>query len=128
MEEYDDGYDSAASFEAAGADRSEDMEPAEPTVDWQTVEQHFGLDPSYQYTEAQVMAYIEDYKADMRGAARQPRRYTLDERLAITEQMSMYGGSFAKALAKAWQVADSTNGRRVEEAFPELLEKYHKGL
>lgn len=29
-DEYDDGYDSAASFEAAGADRLEDMEPAEP--------------------------------------------------------------------------------------------------
>lgn len=29
IEEYDDGYDSAASFEAAGADRPEDMEPAE---------------------------------------------------------------------------------------------------
>ena len=32
IEEYDDGYDSAASFEAAGADRPEDMEPAPESI------------------------------------------------------------------------------------------------
>lgn len=31
--EYDDGYDSAALFEAAGADRPEDMEPREAEGD-----------------------------------------------------------------------------------------------
>ena len=128
MEEYDDGYDSAASFEAAGADRPEDMEPAEPTVDWLDVVRHFGLDESFQYTEAQVMNYTEDYKADMRGVARQPRRYTLDERLAIIDRIESYGGHFAKAIAKALLVADEGNLRRLEEAFPELLERYHKGL
>lgn len=30
--EYDDGYDSAESFERAGADRPEDMEPEEPNM------------------------------------------------------------------------------------------------
>jgi len=38
IEEYDDGYDSAASFEAAGADRPEDCEdPADRLPIWRVV-------------------------------------------------------------------------------------------
>lgn len=126
MAEYDDGYSSKADFEAAGADRPEDMEPAEPTVDWLTVAQYFGLDPSYQYTEAQATHYVEEYKADMRSPVNRVRHYTLDERLAIVDRIEGYGGHFAKAIAKALLVADSSNIRRLEDAFPELLEKYHR--
>lgn len=52
------------------------------------------------------------------------KTYTLDERLAICRTMRSYGGSFAFNLAEAWLVADATNGRRIEIAFWDVLEKY----
>jgi O-phosphoseryl-tRNA(Cys) synthetase len=52
------------------------------------------------------------------------KTYSLDERLKIVKNMKTYGGSFAWAIAEALLVADSDNVRRIEEAFPELLEKY----
>lgn len=38
--------------------------------------------------------------------------------------MERIGGSFASALAKAWQHADANNSARLEKAFPELLADY----
>jgi len=49
---------------------------------------------------------------------------THDERLIMLEAMKQYGGSFAKAIAAAWTLADATNCRKLEECFPELIEKY----
>lgn len=38
--------------------------------------------------------------------------------------MEEYGGSFAKALAKAYICADPDNRERIRKGFPELLDKY----
>lgn len=57
-DEYDDGYDSAASFEAAGADRPEDMEPDEHWTAWQAACLYFGLDESFGYSRTDREHYI----------------------------------------------------------------------
>lgn len=41
--------------------------------------------------------------------------------------MAAYGGSFARFIAMAWQVADSGNANRLAAAFPDLLAKYSTG-
>lgn len=38
--------------------------------------------------------------------------------------MAQFGGSFVDALARAWRLADATNGPRLMEAFPEIVSKY----
>ena len=43
---------------------------------------------------------------------------------AVIEAMSVYGGSFAKALASAFRAADNDNARRLKEAFPEMWAEY----
>lgn len=40
--------------------------------------------------------------------------------------MQRYGGSFASALAKAWQVADRDNQNRLKAAFGDLLAEYRE--
>ena len=42
----------------------------------------------------------------------------------ILEAMSKYGGSFAKAIAKAALLADDDNYNKLKQAFPELWERY----
>ncbi len=42
----------------------------------------------------------------------------------ILEAMSKYGGSFAKAIAKAALLADEHNYNKLKQAFPELWERY----
>ena len=42
----------------------------------------------------------------------------------IVEAMSKYGGSFAKAIAKAALLADEHNYNKLKAAFPELWERY----
>jgi hypothetical protein len=42
----------------------------------------------------------------------------------IVEAMSKYGGSFAKAIAKAALLADEHNYNKLKQAFPELWERY----
>lgn len=54
------------------------------------------------------------------------RAYTVDERLKICRVMRTYGGSFAYSLAEAWLVADSGNGRSIEIAFWDVLDKYSR--
>lgn len=54
------------------------------------------------------------------------RTYTVDERLSICRCMKAYGGSFAYSLAEAWLVADSGNGRSIEIAFWDVLDKYSR--
>ena len=43
---------------------------------------------------------------------------------ATITRMLTYGGSFAKAIAGAWQVADDLNRARLEAAFPDLFKRY----
>jgi hypothetical protein len=52
--------------------------------------------------------------------------YELNDRLDIIRVMRAYGGGFAAKLAEAYLVADDDSIRRIEDAFPELLEKYAK--
>ena len=42
----------------------------------------------------------------------------------IVEAMSKYGGSFAKAIAKAALLADEHNYNKLKQSFPELWERY----
>ena len=37
---------------------------------------------------------------------------------------SRHGGSFISALSYAWICADAQNRRRIEAAFPEIVERY----
>jgi hypothetical protein len=51
-------------------------------------------------------------------------KYSHDEKLEIRENAKRYDGSFAKTLIEAYIIADASNSIRIENAFPELLEKY----
>ena len=42
----------------------------------------------------------------------------------ILDKMTNQGGSFAKAIARAYYAADSINRARLEAAFAELFERY----
>ena len=47
--------------------------------------------------------------------------------LDIAARMLHYGGSFAKAIADAWVMADSGNRAKLEEAFADLFARYDIG-
>lgn len=64
-DEYDDGYDSAASFEAAGADRPEDMEPDEHWTAWQSACLFYGLDESFSYSRLDREYYVNLHTVDV---------------------------------------------------------------
>lgn len=49
---------------------------------------------------------------------------THDERLKVSGAMLQFGGSFVKALAAAWRLADESNSAKIEAAFPEYIAKY----
>lgn len=53
-------------------------------------------------------------------------KYTHDERAYIIQAMCKYGGGFASRLGEALRHADRFNTARIEDAFPELFERYHK--
>lgn len=124
IREYDDGFDSAASFEAAGADRPEDCE--DPLDRWEMARLHFELDDSFQYSEADMLGFIRQYDDAMSRLAAYdaPPIYSTDEWLRIARNMSTYGGSFCHHISEAMLVADSGNRERLSRAFPELLVKY----
>jgi len=42
----------------------------------------------------------------------------------IIETMLRYGGGFAKALARAAQLADSDNLRRIKQGWPDYWQRY----
>jgi hypothetical protein len=42
----------------------------------------------------------------------------------IIERMRAYGGSFARALAEAYLVADPGNRAKLEQAFADLFARY----
>lgn len=43
---------------------------------------------------------------------------------AIADTMLRHGGSFVRKLAEAWLAGDPENRVRVQQAFPDLWEKY----
>lgn len=43
----------------------------------------------------------------------------------IAQNMVSYGGGFARAIGDAMFRADSGNRRRLEQAFRDLMDKYH---
>jgi hypothetical protein len=47
-----------------------------------------------------------------------------DDDYAVISAMLIFGGSFAEAMAKAWQRGDAVNRARVKAAFPDLFTKY----
>ena len=52
---------------------------------------------------------------------------THDEKLITIRAMKAYGGSFVKALAETYLLADLFNSKRIEGAFPEYVQKYGPG-
>lgn len=52
---------------------------------------------------------------------------TEQERFNCLKAMEIYGGGFASRLAEAWQWADSSNSKKLAEAFPGLIAKYSTG-
>lgn len=55
----------------------------------------------------------------------QPDKYLEgDEYTNTMLSMRAYGGSFAQHIGQAAAVADSNNRQRLQDAFPELFEKY----
>ena len=50
---------------------------------------------------------------------------TPDERDVIDE-MNNYGGSFIRALARAFEYADDANFRRLKAAFPDYWARYEE--
>lgn len=52
---------------------------------------------------------------------------THDEKLITIRAMKRYGGSFVRALAEAWLLADEDNDRRIEAAWPNYVGKYGPG-
>jgi len=50
-----------------------------------------------------------------------------DEYLYTLQAMRRFGGSFAQHIGQAAVVADSSNRRRLQDAFPELFSKYGPG-
>lgn len=49
-----------------------------------------------------------------------------DEKLDMVDSMKRFGGSFVKALAECFVLADDLNLAKLEQAFPELMKKYQK--
>lgn len=51
-----------------------------------------------------------------------------EELYDIKEAMLTYGGSFAKAIAKALEVADYQNEKKLIDTFGDLIESYRRFL
>lgn len=51
-----------------------------------------------------------------------------DDLFKLTEAMLTYGGSFAKCIAKALQVADAENTHKLLTTFGDLIESYRRFL
>lgn len=47
-----------------------------------------------------------------------------DQEIEVVENMETYGGSFVKALAKCFWLADSINFNKLKETFSEYWKKY----
>jgi hypothetical protein len=53
---------------------------------------------------------------------------TQDDYLIAAREMERYGGSFAGHIARAYFAADSTNQRKLLEAFGDLFERYYRNF
>jgi len=51
---------------------------------------------------------------------------THDEKLDMVDAMKRFGGSFVKALAECFLMADDDNLVRLERAFPEYVKQYRE--
>ena len=60
----------------------------------------------------------------MSGTTFEGNAMTHNEKLITIKAMQMYGGSFVKALAAAWLLADDDNAAKIEHAFPAYMAKY----
>lgn len=56
-----------------------------------------------------------------------PAKFTHDEIVYTARAMDAYGGSFAYHIAKALEVADSSNRATLIDAFPDLMSKFGPG-
>ena len=54
--------------------------------------------------------------------------FTPEQESALVDAMEKFGGSFAKAIARAWSVADLDNRRKLRAAFGDLLALYKQFL
>lgn len=50
----------------------------------------------------------------------------LAESTAAIQAMQDHGGNFVRALAAAWRAADDSNKARLQEAFPEVFQRYER--
>lgn len=64
--------------------------------------------------------------APMRSIVDAVKKSDHDEMLEISGAMLQFGGSFVKALAAAWRLADEDNSARIVAAFPEYVAKYRE--
>lgn len=65
--------------------------------------------------------------ADTQVAAAEKPLLKGDALLHTSRTMSRFGGGFAKAIADAALAADTTNAQRLQQAFPELFERFGPG-
>lgn len=49
-----------------------------------------------------------------------------DEKLDMVDAMKRFGGSFVKALAECFILADDLNLAKLEQAFPEYVKQYQE--
>lgn len=45
---------------------------------------------------------------------------------SAVQAMADHGGNFVRALAAAWRAADDSNKARLQEAFPEIFQRYER--
>ena len=55
-----------------------------------------------------------------------PPKNAHDKKLKMVRAMKRYGGSFAKALAECFLLADDENLQKLEHAFPEQVSQYSR--
>lgn len=60
-------------------------------------------------------------------ATDRPAPLTRDEIAQTIGNMRTWGGGFVGALADAWSSADSINGAKIEQAFPDIVRRYGPG-
>lgn len=49
-----------------------------------------------------------------------------EQEICVVDKMDKYGGSFVKALARAFYLADRFNFRKLKNAFPEYWDQYEE--
>lgn len=65
---------------------------------------------------------LREQNSDLRNTGEE----IMIDRTKTAQAMYTYGGSFVRAIAQAWMLADSENRARVEAAFAPEFDKYEK--